>query len=358
MKQYMDLVRDIYENGHDHDDRTGVGRRSIFGAQLRFKMADGFPLLTRRKIFTKSFIGETLWFLSGSSDVKELVERYGVHIWDNWAVREEDIRAFAEKHFKNNTLVAKQFGEILMGTHKDSIGRLYGYAWRHAPVATLNPLRPIVPYHNYDQHRKADLKKAYDDLTDGKGSFETFAKEVNSTEVDQMVLLIKNLTERPFSSRHVVSTWLPDCIPSEEYGPQENVLHGCGALAPCHVLQQYMVLPPKEPGGKNRLSLQMYQRSADVILGSPSNIAQYAMLLHMVAQVTNMEAYEFIYTLGDAHLYKNHLDQVEELLSREARPLPTIHLNPEVNNLFNFKPEDITFENYNPHDKMVFPIAV
>ena len=366
LKQYLDLVRDVYENGYNHTDRTGVGRRSIFGAQLRFKMSDGFPLLTARKIFTKSIVGETLWFLSGSSDVRELVEKYGVHIWDNWAVKEEDIKAFSEKHFPDNLMVAKAFSNQLMNTHLGDIGRIYGRDWRHAPVSTSNPLRPIIPYHEMDPARMEQYQAAYKALVespDGEGfgtthSFEAFAREMNSSEVDQMAILIKNLKEHPYSSRHVVTSWLPDSVPSENCSPQENVLNSCGALAACHVLQQYMVMPPKEEGGKMRLSLQMYQRSADLILGSPSNIAQYAMLLHMVAQVVDMEPYEFIYSLGDVHLYLNHLDQIEELLSRETPPLPTIKLNPEISNLFQFKPEDIEFLDYNPGPTMKFDIAV
>ncbi len=282
--QYIDLLKDILENGYDHEDRTGTGRKSVFGRQLRFNMADGFPLITTRKIYTKALIEELLWFISGSKDNKILNEK-GIHIWDYWAISENDKRFFSD------------FNDISdFEYYRGSIGNIYGPSWRNAPGG-----------------------------------------------IDQLGNTIHLLKTKPFSSRHVISAWIPSWIPSEDVPFAVNIKHGKGSLAPCHVLQQYMV---REIDGKKYLSLLMYQRSADVPIGVPYNIAQYALLLHMVAQVTDMIPNEFIWTSGDTHIYLNQLDKINKQLDNQIYPLPTLTLNPNIKNIDDFRFEDIEITNY------------
>ncbi|MGM0813088.1 thymidylate synthase [Thioalkalivibrio sp.] len=276
MKQYLDLVRHIHDSGRDRPDRTGTGTRSVFGHQMRFDLAAGFPLVTTKKTHLKSVIHELLWFIQGDTQL-DYLHRHGVTIWDEWA------------------------------TEEGHLGPIYGAQWRRWPTR------------------------------DGV--------------VDQLAELIEQLRRRPYSRRHLVSAWNVADLPDENRTPQENVRIGQMALAPCHTLFQFYV-------ADGRLSCQLYQRSADVFLGVPFNIASYALLTMMLAQVTDLEPGEFIHTLGDAHLYLNHFEQVRELLSREPLPLPTLHLNPEVRDLFAFRYEDIRLENYQCHPAIRAPIAV
>ena len=264
MKQYLDLLREITEHGVVKSDRTGTGTKSIFGHQMRFHMADGFPLLTTKKLHLKSIIYELLWFLQGSTNVRWLQE-HGVSIWNEWADEQ---------------------GEL---------GPVYGHQWRAWPT--------------------------YDGGT--------------IDQIQQAVELIKN---NPDSRRIVVSAW--------------NVAEVSKmALPPCHLLFQFYVADGK-------LSLQLYQRSADTFLGVPFNIASYALLLMMVAQVTGLKAGEFVHTLGDAHIYNDHIEQMKLQLSREPRKLPTMKINPEVKNIFDFKFEDFELEGYDPHPHIAGKVSV
>jgi thymidylate synthase len=263
-KQYLDLLAELLERGAEKSDRTGTGTRSVFGRQMRFDLADSFPLLTTKKLHLKSIILELLWFLRGDTNVKWLQER-GVSIWDEWA---------------------DENGEL---------GPVYGYQWRHW-------------------------------RTPGGG------------EIDQIEKLIQSIRTRPDSRRHIVTAWNPADVDRM-------------ALPPCHALFQFYVA-----GGK--LSCQMYQRSADVFLGVPFNIASYALLTLMVAQVTGLEPGEFVLTLGDAHLYLNHLDQARQQLARAPRAFPRMRLDPAVDDLFAFRYEDFTLEGYDAHPAIKAPIAV
>jgi thymidylate synthase len=263
-RQYLDLLADVLQNGARKTDRTGTGTLSVFGRQLRFDLADSFPLLTTKKLHTKSILYELLWFLRGDTNVKWLQER-GVTIWDEWA------------------------------DENGNLGPVYGYQWRHWRTP------------------------------DGR-------------EIDQIQELIKNLRAKPDSRRHIVSAWNPADVDKM-------------ALPPCHALFQFYV-------ANGRLSCQMYQRSADLFLGVPFNIASYAALTLMVAQVTNLKPGEFVLTLGDAHIYLNHLEQVREQLTRSPRPFPTLKLNPAVDELIDFRYEDFTLEGYDPHPAIKAPIAV
>ncbi|MCU1229537.1 MAG: thymidylate synthase [Acidobacteria bacterium] len=264
MQQYLSLVRHILDHGAEKTDRTGTGTRSVFGHQLRFDLADGFPLLTTKKLHLRSIIYELLWFLRGETNVAWLHENK-VTIWDEWADANGDL------------------------------GPIYGYQWRSWPDA-------------------------------------------NGQHIDQIARVIEDIKRTPDSRRLIVSAW--------NVGQLDQM-----ALAPCHALFQFYV-------ADGRLSCQLYQRSADVFLGVPFNIASYALLTMMVAQVCNLKAGEFIHTLGDAHLYANHLEQAQLQLTREPRPLPTMTLNPEVKSIFDFRFSDFTLESYDPHPSIKAPIAV
>jgi len=264
MRQYLDLLQRILDEGVAKGDRTGTGTHSVFGHQMRFDLADGFPLVTTKKVHLKSILHELLWFLRGETNVRYLQEN-GVSIWDEWADAE---------------------GEL---------GPVYGYQWRS--------------------------------WTGRHGE-----------TIDQISEVIEQIRTNPDSRRLIVSAWNVADLPAM-------------ALPPCHLLFQFYV-------AEGRLSCQMYQRSADVFLGVPFNIASYALLLMMVAQVTDLEPGEFIHTLGDAHLYDNHLEQARLQLTREPRPLPTMHLDPTVNSIFDFRFEHFRLENYEPHPHIAAPIAV
>ncbi len=264
MKQYLELLRRITAEGALKEDRTGTGTKSVFGHQMRFDLADGFPLLTTKKLHLKSIIHELLWFLKGDTNVKYLQEN-GVRIWNEWADENGDL------------------------------GHVYGYQWRSWPT--------------YD------------------GGF-----------VDQISEVVKTIKHNPDSRRIIVSAWNVADLDHMN-------------LPPCHLLFQFYV-------ANGKLSLQLYQRSADTFLGVPFNIASYALLLLMMAQVCDLEPGEFIHTTGDTHLYLNHLEQVELQLTREPRPLPRMRLNPDVKNIFDFKFEDFTLEDYDPHPHIAGKVSV
>ncbi|WP_434353148.1 thymidylate synthase [Psychrobacter sp. HD31] len=277
---YLDLIQYVRDNGTKKSDRTGTGTRSHFGAQLRFDMSDGFPLLTTKKVHFKSIVYELLWFLKGDTHVQYLQDN-GVRIWNEWAT--------AEQTAKFN----RPAGEL---------GPVYGHQWR-----------------NYGASKKAD------------GSY-------NHDGVDQIQELIDTIKTNPDSRRLIVSGWNP---------AEANQV----ALPPCHTLFQFFVADGK-------LSCQLYQRSADLFLGVPFNIASYALLTHMVAQVCGLGVGEFVWTGGDCHIYDNHIDQVNEQLSRSQFELPTLWLNPDVDDVFGFNFEDIKVENYQSHATIKAPVAV
>ena len=277
MKTYLDLLRRIRDRGVLKEDRTGTGTRSIFGYQMRFDLADGFPMVTTKKLHLKSIIHELLWFIRGDTNIGYL-KKHGVSIWDEWA------------------------------TENGDLGPIYGAQWRSWPAP------------------------------DGR-------------RIDQLRRVVEQIRERPDSRRHIVSAWNPACLPDESVAPHENARAGRMALPPCHCLFQFWVA-----GGN--LSLQLYQRSADCFLGVPFNIASYSLLLLMVAQVTGLRPGEFIHTLGDAHLYLNHFEQVEEQLSREPKPPPVMTLNPERKRLEDFVYGDFELVGYRAHPSIRAPIAV
>jgi len=264
MKPYLDLMRHVLEHGTRKDDRTGTGTLSVFGWQMRYNLAEGFPLVTTKKCHLRSIIHELLWFLQGDTNIRYLKEN-GVSIWDEWA------------------------------DDNGNLGPVYGHQWRNWP-------------------------------------------KPDGGTIDQISEVVKTLKTNPDSRRIIVSAW--------NVADLERM-----ALAPCHAFFQFYVADGK-------LSCQLYQRSADIFLGVPFNIASYALLTLMMAQVTGLQPGDFVHTLGDAHLYLNHLDQTREQLSREPRPLPTMTLNPEVKDIFAFRFEDFTLTGYDPHPAIKAPVAV
>lgn len=301
MKQYLDLVRHIRDNGVTKGDRTGTGTRSIFGYQMRFDLSDGFPLVTSKKVHLKSILHELLWFIRGDTNIRYLVEN-GVGIWNDWPYQswlrqtgqEDDLPMYSAEwkagmqefieRIKTDAAFAQQYGDL---------GPVYGHQWR------------------------------------------------NFEGVDQLSQLVDDIKTNPDSRRLLVSAWNPKDIP---------VMVKSG-LPPCHSLFQFYVT-------EGRLSCQLYQRSADVFLGVPFNIASYSILTLMIAQVTGLKPGDFVHTFGDAHLYSNHMEQVEEQLSRSTFPLPTLAINPQVNNLFDFVYEDFELLNYQSHGPISAPVAV
>ncbi len=277
MKVYLNLLQDILDKGSRKSDRTGTGTISLFGYQMRFDLAAGFPAVTTKKLHLRSIIHELLWFLRGDTNIAYLQE-HGVTIWDEWA---------------------NDDGEL---------GPVYGAQWRNWVTA------------------------------DGR-------------HIDQMAQLLQNIRENPHSRRHIISAWNPGLLPDESRSPRENAREGLQALPPCHAMFQFHV-------SNGRLSCQLYQRSADVFLGVPFNIASYALLTHMIAQVTDLEPGDFILTLGDAHIYLNHLEQVKLQLSREPFPLPRMHLNAQKCDLFDFTFEDFELSDYQCHPGIAAPISV
>ncbi|MCK8142863.1 thymidylate synthase [Flavobacterium sp. I-SCBP12n] len=274
MKQYLDLVQHVMDNGCQKGDRTGTGTKSVFGYQMRFDLSEGFPMVTTKKLHLKSIIYELLWFLKGDTNIKYLQEN-GVKIWDAWADANGDL------------------------------GPVYGHQWRNW----------------------------------------------NSEEIDQISDLITELKNNPNSRRMLVSAWNPSVLPDTTKSFEENVANNKAALPPCHAFFQFYV-------SEGKLSCQLYQRSADIFLGVPFNIASYALLTMMIAQVCDLQPGEFIHTFGDAHIYNNHFEQLELQLSREPKPLPKMILNPEIKNIFDFDFEDFTLEGYDPHPVIKGNVAV
>lgn len=362
MKNYLDLMQDILDNGIDHQDRTGTGRRSVFGRQLRFKMSDGFPLMTTRKIPTKTIIVELLWFISGARGVNFLKDN-NVTIWDLWTPTDEDADKLIEKYDLSDKDNMVNYIKGRVGT----IGGIYGPSWRHTKVDPTP-----ATYIKMDNLSNEELLASdeLDAIASGFSAWEpppadydyTLREAVTNiaaTKYDQLFELIKSLKNNPYSARHILSGWDVNTIPkNDELSPKESALMGTGALAPCHILQHYTVRPPLIEGGKKRLSLLMYQRSCDVPVGGPFNVAQYSILLNMVAQVVDMEPYEFVWSIGDAHIYLNQIEGVKEQVTREPLPLPKLVLNPDVKDLFSFTLNDIKIEEYQHLEHIKYDVSV
>jgi len=274
MKQYLDLIKHVSENGILKEDRTGTGTKSVFGYQMRFDLSEGFPMLTTKKLHLKSIIHELLWFLKGETNI-EYLQKNNVKIWDAWANENGDL------------------------------GPVYGHQWRNW----------------------------------------------NSEGIDQISEVIETIKTNPDSRRMLISAWNPSVLPDTSVSFAENVANNKAALPPCHAFFQFYVTDGK-------LSCQLYQRSADIFLGVPFNIASYALFTMMMAQVCDLKPGDFIHTFGDAHIYSNHSEQIKLQLSRTPRELPKIIINPKVKNIFDFTFEDFTLEDYNPHPHIKGAVSV
>lgn len=275
MRQYLDLLQRILDEGVQKGDRTGTGTISVFGHQMRFNLSEGFPLVTTKKVHLKSIIYELLWMINGDTNIRYL-NNNKVSIWDEWANEDGDL------------------------------GPVYGAQWRNW----------------------------------------------NNDGIDQIRDVVESIKNNPNSRRHIVTAWNPSVLPDEkEKDFSKNIAAGKASLPPCHAFFQFYV-------ANGRLSCQLYQRSADVFLGVPFNIASYSLLTMMMAQVCGLEAGDFIHTFGDVHIYNNHIEQVKLQLTRQPRQLPTMRLNPEVKDIFAFKYEDFTLENYNPYDSIKAEVSV
>ena len=277
MKQYLDLMRHVRDNGAQKGDRTGTGTKSVFGYQMRFDLSEGFPLVTTKKCHLRSIVHELLWFLTGDTNTQYLKDN-GVSIWDEWS------------------------------DENGNLGPVYGYQWRNWPTP------------------------------DGR-------------HIDQITEVVEQLKSNPNSRRIIINAWNVADLPDETISPQANVKNNKMALAPCHAFIQFYVADDK-------LSCQLYQRSADIFLGVPFNIASYALMTMMLAQVCGLQPGDFIHTLGDAHLYSNHAEQVEEQLSRTPYALPTMKINPDVKDIFSFKFEDFELQGYEAHSHIKAPVAI
>jgi thymidylate synthase len=277
MQQYLQLMRHVLDNGTKKDDRTGTGTYSVFGYQMRFNLAEGFPLVTTKKCHLRSIIHELLWFLKGETNIKYLQDN-NVKIWDEWA------------------------------TDTGELGPVYGQQWR---------------------------------------SWQGQDGQV----IDQISQLIEQIKTNPDSRRLIVSAWNPAVLPDTQFSPKENAAQGKQALPPCHTMFQFYVL-------EGKLSCQLYQRSGDIFLGVPFNIASYALLTMMIAQVCNLQLGDFIHTLGDAHLYTNHIEQAKLQLSRQPFPLPQMEINPDVDDIFGFSIDDFSLVNYQAHPHIKGAVAI
>jgi len=305
MKQYLDLLEDIKTNGATKTDRTGTGTKSVFGRQMRFDLSQGFPAVTTKKLFMRGITHELLWFLKGETNIKYLVDN-DVHIWDEWPYRAylkrqgKAVPDSGNEEWKTGIkeFVAQIKADDAFAAEHGDLGPVYGSQWRKWPGPDGQP-------------------------------------------IDQITQAVDMIKKTPDSRRIIVSAW--NVAEIEEMAKS--------GLPPCHTIFQFYVA-----GGK--LSCQLYQRSADTFLGVPFNIASYALLTMMMAQVTGLEVGEFVHTLGDTHLYLNHLEQVDEQLSRTPKALPTMWINPDVKSIFDFKIEDFKLENYDPYPAIKAPIAV
>jgi thymidylate synthase len=309
MKQYLDLLQHILDNGVDKEDRTGVGTRSVFGYQMRFNLSKGFPLLTTKKVYLKAIIYELLWFLRGDTHIKYLVD-HDVKIWNEWA-----FQVYLEKN-----KLEKDFPR-------------YSEPWQKKMEEFVLQMKA-----------SEDFARAYGDLGPIYGKQWVSWETKEGRRINQIQNAVDLIQHDPTSRRIIVSGWNIGEI-------EELVRHHHHAPPPCHTLFQFMVI-------NGKLSCQLYQRSADVFLGVPFNIASYSLLTMMMAQVTGLEPGEFVHTFGDVHIYKNHFDQVKEQLSREPRALPTMRINPERKDIFGFQYEDFEIVGYDPHPAIKAPIAV
>jgi thymidylate synthase len=423
MKQYLNMVKHVLENGKSRGDRTGTGTIGVFGHQERYDLSEyKLPLVTTKKVFTRGLIEELLWMLRGSTNNEELTA-LNVHIWDGWALTKEHFKFSEEKRIellrqktatipldeiqKCHSTHPETWADVIDfaiecnakdvlanlcfnfkipeydiflsdGLQTGELGPIYGKQWR-----SMTNLIVITPEEFEAGNAKVPGTYVYKDEY-----FDTLREStvyLVNKPIDQIADLVKGLKTNPFSRRHVVTAWLPSDLPDETKSPHQNVLDGKAALASCHCLFQFyvteldisdrykiaktkIVIPENEVTNSMfydshniptmRLSCQLYQRSCDTMLGAPFNIASYSLLTMMLAQCVGMVPGEFIHTLGDLHIYKNHIAGAQEQLLRNPLPLPTVTLNPAIKNISDFTIDDITISNYEPHPAIKFDVSI
>ncbi|HZG70398.1 MAG TPA: thymidylate synthase [Chondromyces sp.] len=313
-QQYLNLCRHILEKGTKKEDRTGTGTISIFGYQMRFDLQEGFPLLTTKRIPFRLIVSELLWFIKGDTNIRYLLQ-HNNNIWNEWAFK----KWIESEEYSGPDMT--DFG--LRSQQDEAFNKLYQEQMNHFKQRVLED---------------KDFAEAYGELGDVYGRQWRAWKTSNGDTIDQLREVIETIKTNPSSRRLIVSAWNPEDVPTM-------------ALPPCHTMFQFYV-------SEGKLSCQLYQRSGDSFLGIPFNIASYALLTHLIAHECGLEVGEFIHTLGDAHIYLNHLEQVETQLSREPRELPTLKLNEEKHSVFEFEMEDVEMEGYNPHPAIKAPVAV
>lgn len=360
MKNFIELLKDIYINGKDHDtDRTGVGRRRSFGHMLRFDMSeDKFPLVTTRQINLNTVIAETLWFISGSTNNNELVEK-GCNIWTPWATSLDSVKRYAAKLVDRGIITPVDVKAIMDSVPDEIIGEIgpmYGANWRWWPRRSQHVRKEAVIREVKDMPSDfvTTMTAAYEAIDDAefdksKFSLDDFIKAHYYSHVDQLGELIYNLKNDPYGSRHLITAYDPDMNPLPGFTPDENVIAEKGALMPCHYAWQVFVKPALSGHIKPRISLMFQMRSWDVFLGGPFNIAGYGLILKMLAHCLDYDCDELICVAGDAHIYYNQFDAVETQIGREPRSLPKLFLNPEKKDFFSFTKEDFRLEGYEPH---------
>lgn len=377
MKQYLDLLSYIMTFGNTRGDRTGTGTRSVFGYQMRFDLAEGFPMVTTKKLHLRAIIHELLWFIAGDTN-NESLRANKVSIWDEWALGEDITREVALQNHERLQLYLEQHPQVNkhdFDRQLNAMGEEAGHKFLDDAGIPRTRTEVVI--------RKGDLGPVY-------GRQWRSWRGPKGEVIDQLAQVIRDLKTNPWSRRHIVSAWNPVEMPDEKIPPIENVKQGKMALAACHCLFQFYVTPmttqerlkllqdkiasgdfvntgPTETMEQHldeqgipdkKLSCQLYQRSCDTFLGVPFNIASYALLTHMVAQVCDMAVGEFVWTGGDVHIYKNHFEQVEEQLKREPLPLPRLKLNPAIKDIDDFRFEDIEVVGYQSHAKIAAPISV
>ena len=386
MKPYLDTMRRILTEGKRAPNRTGIDRIRLFGTQTRYAMSDGFPLDTTREIFTRGMIEELLFFISGSTRTLDLEEKK-VNIWKPWTVKGDDVEftksplyAELQKIVPNPDALKPMNGAFNddRQSRVGTIGPMYGNVWRNLddPDQARQTARfflndgfgfddipsdfiaLLVKENEENEGLDDEHRQVINEYGSYKDDFKGYALECYFHKgVDQLGNLMYNLKKHPYEARHCVTAWIPQYLPLYGVTPEENVLLGFGALPPCHAFFQCFVEPPEIEGGKDKLSLQMYQRSCDYQVGVPYNVAQYSLLLCIIAHCLDMEAGDFIHPTGDTHIYVNQISQIEEQLKRVPGKLPRLWLNPNKKDLFSFTVDDIKILDYNPQEAIKCNVA-
>lgn len=371
MKNYLDLLNHVLDCGYEHPARTKANRITSVGHTLRFNLQDGLPVVTTRKVYLRAIIRELQWFISGSIDATQL-EGQNVNIWKHWTLTEDDVKNFVTKWFPKDPTTQDRFYELIVNNQRlvGTIGPMYGFFWRNSPLKATHRLWPTISFKDIPSDKLDLYRMQYEEIlyfakmeesTKDKTppTFEQFAVNLYHDSIDQLNNVFLALRDNPYSSRLIVNSWIPEAIPFEQLSPEENIILGKGALAPCHMTFQFFVRPPSSDGDKPTLSMLLYMRSNDLPVGAPYNISQYSLLTMMIAHLLNYNAGELIYVMGDAHVYSDQVEGAKEQLTREPLKLPRVKFASSFTDLFNFDPDsDIEIVDYKSHPAINYPVAI